>query len=403
MLKSLRLILGHPQLRLLSLMIFIQGSAYGSTLPYLSVTAIRDLGMSNGAYSALVFITSLTATTISVSLGIFSDLAGDRRKLVIAMALFGIVGYGSIFLYPVTIVFIVATALVIPFFQSVSSLLMAAVRAETTGFENNEAAAINATARAFMSASWVVMPALMGFALAKANTMLGAWGAASCCALTIFFAALFLMRKQPATNSAAPSGGFFSALGELAHPLMLARMISMAMLTGVIRLFSTLWPLIMTLNLHGSNGDVGMIAGLIALFEIPFMLLWASALKRWSILKILTMAGFIYASSMALVSFATAPWQIYALAIYGASGAAALLSMPLSYFQELFPGRPGLGTAFNPINSFVGNGLTALAFAAGTRYFTYSQTAWIGVGLALTGLAGLRLIDKRFANAAARI
>jgi hypothetical protein len=42
------------------------------------------------------------------------------------------------------------------------------------------------------------------------------------------------------------------------------------------------------------------------------------------------------------LTFATAPWQIYALTVPAATGAAALLSMPLTYFQDLFPGRPGL-------------------------------------------------------------
>jgi hypothetical protein len=67
-------------------------------------------------------------------------------------------------------------------------------------------------------------------------------------------------------------------------------------------------------------------------------------------------AGLIYAGFMATLTFATSPWQIYALTVPAAAGAAALLSMPLTYFQDLFPGRPGLGTSFNPINSFLGNG-----------------------------------------------
>ncbi|WP_129421379.1 hypothetical protein [Rhizobium leguminosarum] len=87
MFHSLRQISARPQLLLLAFMIFVQGSAYGSTLPYLSITAIRGLGMSDQAYSVLVFVTSVSAVTISVSLGILSDLIGDRRRIMIAMAL----------------------------------------------------------------------------------------------------------------------------------------------------------------------------------------------------------------------------------------------------------------------------------------------------------------------------
>ena len=111
MFHSLRQIRARPQLLLLAFMIFVQGSAYGSTLPYLSITAIRGLGMSDQAYSVLVFVTSVSAVTISVSLGILSDLIGDRRRIMIAMALMGVAGYGAIFLFPSVPVFIVATAM----------------------------------------------------------------------------------------------------------------------------------------------------------------------------------------------------------------------------------------------------------------------------------------------------
>ncbi|TBY50138.1 MFS transporter [Rhizobium leguminosarum] len=393
---SVRHIRAHPQLLLLAFMIFVQGSAYGSTLPYLSITAIRELGMSDQAYSVLVFVTSASAVTISVSLGILSDLIGDRRRIMIAMALMGVAGYGAIFFFPSVPVFIVATAFVIPFFQSVSSLIFVGVRAETATLPGREAAAINATVRAFMSASWVIIPAAMGLAFAGSASMMGAWGVAGLCALFIFLCSAFLLAKPAGDGAAAKSQtGFFAALGELATPVMLARMVSMAALTGTIRLSSTLWPLILIADLGDKTADVGVIAGLIALLEIPFMLIWASLLKRLDIVPILAIAGLIYAGFLAALTFATSPWQIYALTVPAAAGAAALLSMLLTYFQDLFPGRPGLGTSFNPINSFLGNGLTALTFATGAHYLGYSGTAWLGLALALAGISGLILLEKR--------
>lgn len=226
--------------------------------------------------------------------------------------------------------------------------------------------------------------------------MMGAWGVGGLCALAVLFCSAFLLAKPSGDTAPAKSkAGFFSALAELATPMMLARTLSMAALTGTIRLASTLWPLILTVNLSGKTADVGIIAGLIALLEIPFMLNWASLLKHLDILPILAIAGVIYAGFMAALTFATAPWQIYALTVPAAGGAAALLSMPLTYFQDLFPGRPGLGTSFNPINSFMANGLTAIAFAIGAHLFGYSGTAWLGVAMAVTGILGLILLEKR--------
>jgi MFS transporter, SET family, sugar efflux transporter len=125
------------------------------------------------------------------------------------------------------------------------------------------------------------------------------------------------------------------------------------------------------------------------------MLIWAGLLRRAGLLSILIAAGVLYAAYMAALSFATATWQIYALVIPGAAGAAALLSLPLSYFQDLFPDRPGLGTSLHPINSFLGNAMTALAFAVGAHYFGYSGAAWLGVLMVLAGIAGLLAVERR--------
>jgi MFS transporter, SET family, sugar efflux transporter len=397
MFHSLRQIFAQPQLALLAVMIFVHGSAIGSTLPYLSVTAINELGLSDQAYSLVVFAASLAAVTIGVSMGILSDIIGDRRKMILAMALTGAAGYSAVFFFPSAPVFVLATVFVVPFFQALSSLLFAGARARTAGFPGREAASVNATMRSFTSAAWVVMPAAMGFALAGSRSMLGAWGVAGLCAFLIFLASLFLMQKSAIAAAAERSGpGFLASLKEIASPLMLARMLSMASLTGTIRLSSTLWPLIVTVNLGGTTADVGVIAGLIALLEVPFMLIWAALLKRAGILAILIAAGLIYAAYMAALTFAAAGWQIYALTIPGAAGAAALLSMPLSYFQDLFPGRPGLGTSLYPINSFLGNALTALAFAAGAHYFGYSGAAWLGVLMVFAGIAGLLAVERRW-------
>ena len=394
MFHSLRQIIARPQLLLLALMIFVQASAIGSTIPYLSVTAINELGLSDQAFSALIFASSVAAVTISVSMGIVSDMIGDRRRMMIAAALMGAAGYGAIFFFPSAPVFVIVTILVIPFYQSLSSLLFASARAHTAGFSGGEAASVNATLRSFMSAAWVVMPAALGFALAGSKSMLGAWGVAGLCAAAIFLASFFLVQKNGAA-AGTKIPGFLASLKEISSPLMLARMFSMASLTGTVRLSSTLWTLIVTVKLGGSLSDVGLIAGMIALLEIPFMLIWASLLRRAGTLQILAAAGLIYAAYMAGLSMATATWQIYLLIIPGAAGAAALLSMPLSYFQDLFPGRPGLGTSLQPINAFIGNSLTALAFAVGAHLFGYSGTAWLGVLMVAAGIAGLFAVERR--------
>ena len=394
--SSFSQIAARPQLVVLSIMIFVQGCAYGATLPYLGVTAIGALGMSDEAYSALTVVASVMTVAISVSLGILSDGMGDRRRMIALLALAGTIGYGAIFLVPSIPVFILATALIIPFGQAVHSLLFASARVETSALSLRDAAAVNTIVRSFMSASWVVMPAILGLLLAQSANMIGAWGAAAGCTLLVAVASLLLLAPAPQKRPSAGTSGtaFFEALRELVRAEMLIRMVAMAAVTGTTRLAMMIWPLILTLELGGSTRDVGFIAALIALIEIPFMLIAATLLKRFSLVALIIVSALLYGLHMAGFAFATAPWHFYALAIPGAATAAALLSLPITYFQDLFPTRPGLGTAFMPINSFLGNAVSAGTFAIGSHYFGYSGTAWLGLALALTGVAGLLLVES---------
>jgi hypothetical protein len=70
-------------------------------------------------------------------------------------------------------------------------------------------------------------------------------------------------------------------------------------------------------------------------------------------------------------------------------GAAALISIPITYLQDLIAERPGLGSALISVNIFLSAGLSALLFAIGTGVGGYSGTAIIG---AVAGLSGLFLL-----------
>lgn len=394
--SSFRQIAARPQLVILSIMIFVQGCAYGATLPYLGVTAIGALGMSDQAYSALTVVASIMTVTISVSLGILSDGMSDRRRMIALLGIAGTIGYGVIFLFPTIPVFVIATAFVIPFAQAVHSLLFASARIETADLSQQDAAAVNTIVRSFMSASWVVMPAILGLVLAQSANMIGAWGAAATCTLLIATASLLLLAPPKERQEAGGTSGaaFREALSELVRADMLVRMIAMAAVTGTTRLAGTIWPLILTLELGGSTRDVGFIAALIAFIEIPFMLIAASLLKRFSLLALIVASAILYGLHMVGFAFASEPWHFYALALPGAATAAALLSLPITYFQDLFPTRPGLGTAFMPINAFLGNAVSAATFAVGAHFFGYSGTAWLGLALAIVGAAGLLAVDR---------
>jgi MFS family permease len=144
----------------------------------------------------------------------------------------------------------------------------------------------------------------------------------------------------------------------------------------------------------GTTQHVGLYAGALAALEIPFMFMWAEMARRRSIGTALMLALLVYAAYCGLLGFATAPWQMFAIAILNGCGAAAVLSLPISYFQDLFQDRPGLGTSLVPVVTFMGGLMGSAGFALGTAVSGYSGTAFVVGAMCLAGAGGLALLER---------
>lgn len=88
--------------------------------------------------------------------------------------------------------------------------------------------------------------------------------------------------------------------------------------------------------------------------------------------------------------------------LINACGAAAILSVPITYLQDLIADRPGLGSSLISVSVFISNGVAATIFAIGTTLTDYSGTAQIAA-LAGLGAIGFLLVlesSKRQLSAA---
>jgi predicted MFS family arabinose efflux permease len=396
MLSAFLVILRNPPLRVATLALFISGMTGGATLPYLSIVGIREFGLSDQTLSLLLFLIALANLLYGVTVAVFSDLITDRKPLLMSVLVAGMIGFGLIYLVPDVRIFAVCAILLVPLSNSSYSLGFAVIRSLSNRLAASEARAINSVVRAIFSGSWILVPGLVGLWLAASPSMLGAWGFSALACLAGFLVILFVMppmRIEPQQHVERLS--FFASLKLATTPIMLTRVTSMSLVTGATRLIAIVQPLIMTGRAGGSLIDVGIVAGSCAALEIPFMLIWGSLLKRLTVLQALAIGSLIYTVFMALLSFATTPWHIYMLLVPNAFGVAAILSLPLSYFQDLWVERPGLGTSLNQMTAFFSAGISAVAFAIGAHVLGYSDTAWIGVCMALAGVAGLVLLERR--------
>lgn len=393
--SSFSSIIRDSRIRIPTVTLVALAFTYASTVPYQSIIGISELGMSNGAYSALVFFAAVVNVAISLTLGIWSDRLRERRPLVLALSIAGMIGFGSITLIHSPAVFIFSVLFLVPMSNSTYSLLFASVRARTNQLARSEAVAITSTVRALYSGSWAVAPGLVGLALVTSPSMTPAYGVAAVASLICFCLYFFFAPGNGPVRETIPNQpGFFASLKRVMAPDVFVRVFVMSLLLGLQRLNGMVSPLIIVHKIGGSVVDVGFLSGLTAFLEMPFMMMWGLVQRRFHTVHVLAFGTVLYCLYMVLLGFATAPWQLYALLGLNACGAAAILSLPITYLQDLIADRPGLGSSLISLNTFIGIGVAAGLFALGTAVTDYSGTAFFGAAVGIMAIVILLYLES---------
>jgi hypothetical protein len=177
-----------------------------------------------------------------------------------------------------------------------------------------------------------------------------------------------------------------AGLGDLrafAGPGLILRVIGISLASSVLHVNDAVLPLIVTGRAGGSAANVGIIVGYVALIEVIFIFVWATVASRLSMPIALAISLGLYLVYLIGIGTAHSMAQVYASSVIGGIAAAALITLPIPYLLGLIAGRPGLSASLMAINQFLGAGIGAAVFAAGTAIGGYPAAA------ALAGLAGL--------------
>ncbi|PDT32794.1 MFS transporter [Rhizobium sp. M10] len=392
----------NPAIRASMIAIFTFGMAGAMTAPYRSIVGIRELGLSDGLYSFLAFASAAVNVVISVLLGNLADRLGEYRSAMIGACLFGIVGYGMIYAVPSAAIFAVSALLPMPIYGALNSLLFANARAAMQGMSRNDMVTANSGVRAMISLSWVLIPGMTGLVLSGASSMLPAYlFAAIACVLCLGIILFALPKRAAAMTAEVRRLTYFEALRQVVSPRISAHIAGVALITSTLHLNDALLPLIATGAAHGRLSDVGILVGIVALLEVVFIIVWSRIARKTGQMTALAAGTVIYALFLALLGFASAPWHLYALTLLAGIGAAAIISIPITYLQDLIADRPGLGSALISVNIFASAGIGALVFAAGTSVAGYSGTAVVSAVTGLSGITILGLLHRRKAVAPA--
>jgi hypothetical protein len=166
-------------------------------------------------------------------------------------------------------------------------------------------------------------------------------------------------------------------------------------------------PLLITVTLKGSFGELGLFAGLAAAMELPFMVLWGYSLRWVSKHTIIVGAALVYALDLFLLSQADSVTTVLWLQLINGPATAALMSIPISYLQDAIKGRRGLSTSLLDVAGVVSALVSASLFGALTANGpAYPLLFAVAAGLAVAGAAILfaahRFIPAEPAGATSR-
>lgn len=403
MLPTLTLVYRHPPIRVSALAIFFFGFSGAATSPYMSLVGIRELGLSDAIYSALIFAAAVVNVSASVTAGILADRLGHFRSPMLFASAFGVLGFGMVYVMPSQMVFIIAALVFIPIFNSVNSLIFANVRAVSAGMPVRELIAVNSAVRAVLSLSWVLVPGVVGAALAGGPSMLPAYLLAALACLVCLSLFYFGMpRERPPVAENRPHYSFFASIRQIGSRSVVSRLLAISLISAMLHVNGAVLPLVVTGKAGGTTADVGVIVGIVAFLEIIFILFWGWVEARTSTVIAMSAGAVVYCAYLIFLGLADNPMDVYILTLISGLGAAGIIAIPITYLQNLIADRAGLGSSLIAVNIFVSGGLSSLLFAVGTAVSDYAGTAILGAVAGLAGIALLWFLDKPFAATASR-
>ncbi|MQB19424.1 MFS transporter [Agrobacterium tumefaciens] len=397
MLSALPFVYRHDQLRLSAAGIFVFGFTGAATAPYMSLIGIRELGLTDAGFSILSFVAALVNVSASISMGILSDRLGHYKLPILGACISGALGYGVVYAFPTIWTFALALLIPVPVYGALNSLIFAYVRASCAGMPPRDLIAVNSAVRAAISLSWVLVPGIVGYALAGRTSMLPAFLlAAIACAFCFILFARFMREETIAhAERQEPAYAFLASIRHLGSRQIWPFVLAIALVSCTLHVNGIVLPLVVTGKAGGQPADVGAIVGIVALLEIVFIFFWGWVETKTSAAVAIAASALIYCAYMLGLGLAKDPMTVYLLTPLSGLGAAGIISLPITYLQNLIARRAGLGSSLIAVNIFLGGGLSSLLFSVGTAVSDYSHTAMLGAFAGLCGVALLGFLHKR--------
>ena len=396
-------VLRHPTLRLIAVALLLLGAHNASVYPYQSLIAIEKMGLSKPAFSLMLVMASAIAVTSSVLFGVLGDQYGHRRRIALFTALCSTLGIALMLLFPGPWALILCQGVLIPLASSLYGQLFALARLASA--EDGKARdMVLGTVRSTMSITFLATLIFWTLAFAAGASVMAVYVSAGIASLGLSLLVLFGWPHDGQTIWTDQRSGMNlrAAFRDIAQSPVLIRLLCIGALSSAGNLYMVLVSLVFDASPVRDAGDVALYVGLAAGWEVPAMLI----LPRFAHLvprsTLIALGAAVYCVHLvALPVLADTQW-LWGMTVFAGVGGAAIITGPIRYYQDLMVGRPGTAASMLALQKLVSDVLTAATFAIGSALGGFETVALIGGAVALTGAAGLYLVDRRaplYANA----
>lgn len=372
------------------------GALFSTIYPYQSLVAITVIGLSEPAFGLTLVLASVVAVTTAVLLGILSDQHANRRQVAVITALAGNMAVALMLFVPGPVTLVISHGILFPVGSSLYGQFFALTRlASPPDRARNDA--IQTTLRAAMSFGFLCMLIYWTWAFAAGSEVMGIYRSA---AIASGVLTLLILRYWPRDGATdwhdAPSGlNMAAAFRDIARPAVLLRLVCIGAINSAGVSTMVLVALVFNATANRSASDVALYVGLIAGWEVPvLMLLLPRLLRHQPRIRLLAAGATLYCAQLALLPLLADTAAVWGLTLLAGIGGSSVISVPISYYQDMMAGKPGTAGALLALQKLVADVLAAAAFVTGTAFAGYQETALIACAISLAGAAALLYADR---------
>ena len=390
---SARSVLATPRFAGLLATNFVLGLTTALILPFLSLWATRDIGMSSETLGTFMTVQALCAIVVSQLIARWSDKGVSRRTLLLIGSCAGALGHLGFACVrdPLLLLVIGSSAWALASINFAQFFAHVREHLEHTERAGTAVPLLMGVLRACYALAWTVGPLLAASLVSRFGYPAIFLAAA---AFFIVFAAGvvgFVPRAQrvaEARPTRPPTTGLVSSI-VLAHAIAFALMFAAFTLTGLNL------PLFLTEKLGATEHGVGTAFAVSPLFEILFMVGFGHLASLGYQRRVIVIGASAAVGYFAALPFITTVWHVYPLQVLNAAAHAVITSVAIPFFQDLMPGQPGAATTLYSNALKAGSVLGLGAFGLLARHLGNARLFWVCAGFALITLAVVSFARSR--------